>query len=138
MAFLDFIRNRTGQQPVAEEQQPKTAKQMYTDEVAQDTAPERPAEEIPESPDKGAGGEVEERIDKATQYLKQRPGGRTAARAEEGNNSEAGQERSPALEPGRSHRQTRLLRISHGHGRSRVIGRFRGNRGSTRGRGSTR
>jgi len=42
MSFLDFIKNREGQRPVAEQQsqqqQPETAKQMYTREAAEEQA----------------------------------------------------------------------------------------------------
>jgi hypothetical protein len=51
MAFLDFIKNREGQRPVAEQQsqqqKPETAKEMYTRKDAQDRAAMKPLDQIP-------------------------------------------------------------------------------------------
>jgi hypothetical protein len=48
MAFLDFIRNREGQRPAGEQQsqqeQPETAKQMYTRQAAEEQANAKPVD----------------------------------------------------------------------------------------------
>jgi hypothetical protein len=78
MAFLDFIKNRNAsqQQSVAnksQEQKPETAKEMYSRQAAQERADRKPVEQIPQA-DKAAAKSVGERIDKATQHLReQRP-----------------------------------------------------------------
>jgi len=45
MAFLDFIKNRNQQPSDAPEQKPKTAKQMYTREAAQEKASAKPVDQ---------------------------------------------------------------------------------------------
>jgi hypothetical protein len=59
MAFLDFIKNRNQQQPVAEksqEQKPENAKQMYTREAAEQKAAEKPiTPEVKAQADKAMG-----------------------------------------------------------------------------------
>ncbi len=73
MAFLDFVKNRQAgqQQAVAgntQEQKPQTAKEMYTQQAAQEKATQKTVDQIPDA-DKAKAKEVGERIDKATQHL---------------------------------------------------------------------
>jgi hypothetical protein len=71
MALLDFIRNRGGQNPATEQQsqqqQPETAKQMYTRQDAEERTNAKPANQIP--PDQRERVEaVKSDIQKATQF----------------------------------------------------------------------
>jgi hypothetical protein len=75
MALLDFMKDRKAgqQQGVADksqEQKPQNAKEMYTQQAAQEKATQRPVEQIPEA-DKAKAREVGQRIEKATQHLQQ-------------------------------------------------------------------
>ena len=74
MAFLDFIKNRQEQQPVGEQQsqqqQPETAKQMYSREAVEAKAAEKPVAQIPES-DKASARDIGSRVE---QYSQDRAG----------------------------------------------------------------
>ena len=107
MALLDFIKNRQEQQPVSEQQsrqqQPETAKQMYTREAVEAKAAEKPVAQIPES-DKASARDIGSRVE---QYSQDRAGnGPTAAPADSSAAPQAmrqdanGQDKSaPALSP---------------------------------------
>jgi hypothetical protein len=113
MAFLDWIRNRNQQQPVAnkpQEQTPETAKQMYTREAAQDEAKRRSLTELPLAVQSRLDG-IRETLQRATQYHD--PNGGAAAPVGGMANREAlrqnmmGQDRStPALSPTGMHAGT--------------------------------
>jgi hypothetical protein len=74
MALLDFIKNRQGQSPTAEQQsqqqKPETAKEMYTRQATQERADQKPVQQIPEA-DKSQAKELGARLDKATQHIQQ-------------------------------------------------------------------
>jgi len=74
MAFLDFIKNRQ-QQSVEQPTQPKqeTAREMYAREAQQDTAGQRSVAQLPDV-DKAQARELGERLDKATQSIRQDTG----------------------------------------------------------------
>jgi len=108
MALLDFIRNREAsqQQSVAEnsqQQKPQNAKEMYTQRDAQEKTAQKPVEKIPET-DRAAAKAVAERIQKATQHMREShpeqpgadsTGGREAMRQNMSNQDKA----APSLSP---------------------------------------
>lgn len=72
MAFLDFIKNREGQRPAAEQQsqqqKPENAKEWHARKDAQDVAAQKPVQQLPEA-DKLQAKELGARLDKATQHI---------------------------------------------------------------------
>ena len=109
MALLDFIKNRSNaQQTVANKPQaPKleTAKEMYSRQAAQQTANNRPLEQMP--PDQREKVDaIKERLEKATQHIDKSAQLPTAAPTDSMDNREAlrqnqtGQDKTaPALSP---------------------------------------
>jgi hypothetical protein len=87
MAFLDFIKNRGEQRPVGEQQsqqqQPETAKQMYTRESAQEKA-----NRIAPTPDQESRAQkIGDEIRNATQPAQERVAAAPAAPEDQGSNS---------------------------------------------------
>ena len=110
MAFLDFIQNRNAaaQQPAANKPQPQTpetAKEMYSQQAAQETANRKPLEQMP--PDQRAKVDaIKERLEKATQHIDKNAHSPAPASADSMGNREAlrqnmtGQDKAaPALSP---------------------------------------
>lgn len=85
MAFLDFIKNRDGQRPTAEQQsqqqKPENAKEMYTRKDAQDRAAMKSLESVPEQ-SKADIAEIRARLEKGSQHLNQGAASPTAAPAD--------------------------------------------------------
>ena len=74
MAFLDFIKNRQGQQQPApqpsQQHKPETAKEMYTQQATQDKAAAKALDQI--GPEQRAKVEdIKEKMQQATQHLRQ-------------------------------------------------------------------
>jgi len=74
MAFLDFIKNRDGQRPAAEQQsqqqKPENAKEAHILKDAQDKAALKPVQQLPEA-EKSQARDLGARLDKATQHIQQ-------------------------------------------------------------------
>src|SRR5579859_4501115 len=85
MAFLDFIKNREGQRPVAEQQsqqqKPENAREAHILKDAQDKAALKPVQQMPEA-DKSQARELGARLDKATQHIQQNTPALTSAPAD--------------------------------------------------------
>jgi hypothetical protein len=106
MAFLDFIKNR--QQSAAEQtqqQKPETAKEMYSRQAEQETAGQKPVQQLPDA-EKSQARELGARLDKATQHVRQDAAPETPARADSTSSPEpmrqkmmAQDEQAPALSP---------------------------------------
>jgi hypothetical protein len=107
VALLDFIKNRntSQQQSVAnksQEQKPETAKEMYAREASRDDTNRKPVNEIPEA-DKAAAKAAGERLDKATQHLREnapsQPGDSGGSREAVRQNMTGQDKTVPALSP---------------------------------------
>jgi hypothetical protein len=109
MALLDFIKNRDGQRPAAEQQsqqqKPENAKEWHNRRDAELTAAQKPIREISEV-DQSKARELGARLDKATQEIQQNAPASTPAPADSTSSPEpmrqnmTGQEKSaPDLSP---------------------------------------
>src|ERR1700680_849800 len=125
MAFLDFIKDRQAawEQSVANSsqvQKPETAKEMYTQQAAEEKATQGSMEQIPDA-DKASAEEVVEGSGKGTQHRKENSSGRSATPVKAGRQNMTGQEgadtelsprRAQAEKaPKRSQREMKLFRI---------------------------
>jgi hypothetical protein len=85
MALLDFIKNRDGQRPAAEQQsqqqKPENAREMHVLKDAQDKAALKPVPQMPEA-EKLKAQELGARLDKATQHIQQNAPTHTPAPAD--------------------------------------------------------
>lgn len=90
MGFLDFIKNRQGQSPAAEQQsqqqKPETYKEAKTQEAMRDKAALKPIDGLPAQP-RADLEEVKARMEKASQHLNQNAPTPAPAQADSSNNS---------------------------------------------------